>query len=112
MSRVRATSLERCQFPSRSDRSIERLCSPERSTMARWNVCWSMGRILHQACATRPELYQSWSSEFISCPPEFSRAIIVCRNEQFDEDRSRESEENSGRVRGHVRDGGEADFPQ
>src|SRR5437870_5533979 len=34
MSRDRATSLDRCQFPSRSARRIETLCSPERSRIA------------------------------------------------------------------------------
>src|SRR2546422_8200915 len=41
-SRERATSLERCQFPSRSARRIETLCSPERRRIACRNVCWSM----------------------------------------------------------------------
>src|SRR5438270_186700 len=54
MSRERATSLERCRFASRRDRRMERLCSPERSTMARWNVCWSIGGCLHRNAPETP----------------------------------------------------------
>src|SRR5438093_9898742 len=32
----------------------ERLCSPERSTMARWNVCWSIGGYLHRNAPETP----------------------------------------------------------
>src|SRR5437870_9945960 len=42
MSRDRATSLDRCQFPSRSARRIETLCSPERSRIACRKVSWSI----------------------------------------------------------------------
>src|SRR5205809_5869128 len=54
MWRERATSLERCQLASRRDRRMERLCSPERSTMARWNVCWSIGGYLHRNAPETP----------------------------------------------------------
>src|SRR5436309_2793592 len=47
-------SFERCQLASRRDRRMERLCSPERSTMARWNVCWSIGGYLHRNAPETP----------------------------------------------------------
>src|SRR5712691_1946972 len=42
MSSDRATSLDRCQLPSRSARRIETLCSPERRRIACRKVCWSI----------------------------------------------------------------------
>src|SRR6267143_582849 len=45
------------------------------------------GGNLHRNGAARTELYASWSGEFISCPPGFSRLSIVGQNEQLQETR-------------------------
>src|SRR5437016_3076497 len=93
MSRERATSLERCQFASRRDRKMERLCSPERSTMARWNVCWSIGGCLHRNAPETPRTL--WTVELgvhkLSpgiltheyCRPERTIATIRCHEETW-----------------------------
>src|SRR5947208_1943817 len=91
MSRERATSLERCQSASRRDRRMERLCSPERSTMARWNVCWSIGGYLHRNAPETPRTLSTvelgvhklspgiLTHEY--CRPERTSATIRCHEQ-------------------------------
>src|SRR2546423_7429134 len=68
-SRERATSLERCQFPSRSARRIETLCSPERRRIACRNVCWSMwGKPRNQSRSGGRSLFVVELGALKACP--------------------------------------------
>src|SRR6059036_2882146 len=75
-SRDRATSLERCHFPSRRARRIETLCSPERRSMACRKVCWSIAAYLVIKRARGGEVYLSWSWGLLRDVPGFSGSII------------------------------------
>src|SRR2546422_549038 len=83
MSRDRATSLDRCQFPSRSARRIETLCSPERSRIACRKVSWSIPANLKLSRALRGEVYSSWSWGLLRDVPGFSGSIIEGKNERI-----------------------------
>src|SRR2546428_8233590 len=83
MSMDRATSLDRCQFPSRNARRIETLCSPESSRIACRNVCWSIAANLKLPRALRGEVYSSWSWGVLRDIPGFSGSIIEGKNERI-----------------------------
>src|SRR5438309_11302727 len=112
MSRERATSLERCQLASRRDRRMERLCSPERSTMARWNVCWSIGGYLHRNAPETPRTLSTVELGVLKlspgiltheyCRPERTIATIRCHEQTLGFGRAR----GGGRTRAKRNRGG------
>src|SRR5207237_7592490 len=53
---------------------IVRLCSPERSPIACWKVCWSMGRTYLRSAFDATEVYASWSRGVHKLSP----GILTC----------------------------------